>query len=74
MLELERTVTKLQGEIEANENRLRSRREQERKAQAKTGRNVIIAPQDGVVMNLRFHTVGGVVQPGGEILNLRSRA
>jgi multidrug efflux pump subunit AcrA (membrane-fusion protein) len=70
MLELERTVTKLKGEIEANENRLRSLREQERKAQAKTRRNVITAPQDGVVMNLRFHTVGGVIPPGGEILDL----
>ena len=70
LLDLERTVTQLKGQIAANENRLLSLREQERKAKAKTGRNVITAPQDGVVMNLRFHTVGGVVSPGGEILDL----
>lgn len=33
-------------------------------------RNSITAPQDGVVMNLRFHTVGGVVSPGAEILDI----
>jgi HlyD family secretion protein/epimerase transport system membrane fusion protein len=70
LLDLERTVTQLNGQIAANEQRLLSLREQERKAQAKTDRNVITAPQDGVVMNVRFHTVGGVVPPGGEILDL----
>jgi multidrug efflux pump subunit AcrA (membrane-fusion protein) len=70
MLQIERTVTELKGEIAAKEHRLGSLHEQERKALAKTGRNVVTAPQDGVVMNLRIHTVGGVVQPGGEILDL----
>jgi HlyD family secretion protein/epimerase transport system membrane fusion protein len=68
--ELERTVVKMKGDIEANESRLTSLREQQAKAQAKTARNVVTAPQDGVVMNLRTHTLGGVVAPGGDILDL----
>ena len=65
LFELERTVARMKGDIAANENRLWSLREQERKAQAKTERNAVTAPQDGVVMNLRIHTPGGVVAPGG---------
>jgi len=41
LLDLERTVTQLKGQIAANEKRLLSLREQERKAQAKTDRNGI---------------------------------
>jgi len=33
-------------------------------------RIVIIAPQSGVVTGLKFHTVGGVVGPGAELLNI----
>ena len=51
IFELERTVLKMKGDIEANENRLSSLREQQAKARAKTERNVVTAPQDGVVMN-----------------------
>ena len=70
IFELERTVVKMKGDIEANESRLTSLREQQAKAQAKTARNVVTAPQDGVVINLRTHTLGGVVAPGGDILDL----
>ncbi|MGH9425657.1 MAG: HlyD family efflux transporter periplasmic adaptor subunit, partial [Terriglobia bacterium] len=70
LFELERTIAKMKGDIEANKNRLLSLREQELKARAKAGRNVVTAPQDGVVMNLRIHTSGGVIKPGGEILDL----
>ena len=51
IFELERTVVKMKGDVEANESRLTSLREQQAKAQAKTARNVVTAPQDGVVMN-----------------------
>ena len=70
LFELERTVAKLRGDIAANENRLWGLREEERKARAKTERNAVTAPQDGVVMNLRIHTPGGVIPPGGSILDL----
>lgn len=70
LLELERAASKLNGDIEANKNRVLSLREQERKVQTKIGRNVVTAPQDGVVMGLRFHTPGGVIKPGDEILDL----
>ena len=70
LFELERTLAKLRGDIAANENRLWGLRQDERKAQAKIERNAVTAPQDGVVMNLRIHTAGGVVPPGGSILDL----
>ena len=70
LFELSRTVTKMKGEIAANENRLWALREQEHKALAKAERNSVTAPQDGVVMNLRIHTPGGVIAPGGAILDL----
>jgi multidrug efflux pump subunit AcrA (membrane-fusion protein) len=70
LFELQRTLTKLRGDIAANENRLWGLREEERKARAKTERNAVTAPQDGVVMNLRIHTPGGVIPPGGSILDL----
>ena len=70
LFDTQRAVAKMKGDIAANENRLLSLREQERKAQTKIERNAVTAPQDGVVMNLRVHTAGGVVAPGGEILDL----
>jgi len=70
LFELERAVTKMKGDIAANEDRLWSLREQKQKAQAKIERNVVIAPQDGTVMNLRIHTLGGVIPPGGAIFDL----
>lgn len=70
LFELERTMFKMKGDIEANESRLSSLREQQRKAWLKTERNVVTAPQDGIVMNLRTHTLGGVIPPGGDVLDL----
>lgn len=40
------------------------------KAAAKLGRREVLAPEDGVVMNLRYFTIGAVVPPGGPILDL----
>jgi len=70
LFELERAVARMKGDISANENRLLSLREQERKAKAKAERNIVTAPQEGVVMNLRVHTVGGVIAPGASILDI----
>ncbi len=40
------------------------------KTSARAERRDILAPEDGVVMNLRYFTPGGVVAPGGDILDL----
>lgn len=39
-------------------------------ARAKLGRRQVTAPIGGTVFDLRYHTVGGVVQPGTEILQI----
>jgi HlyD family secretion protein/epimerase transport system membrane fusion protein len=70
LFELRRQASKLAGDIAANQSRLLALREQERKATARASRGEITAPQAGVVMNLRVHTPGGVVPPGGEILDI----
>jgi HlyD family secretion protein/epimerase transport system membrane fusion protein len=41
-----------------------------RKFVAKAGRTDVVAPQDGTVLNMKFFTVGGVIAPGGAILDL----
>ena len=33
-------------------------------------RTIIRAPQDGIINNLKFHTKGGVIAPGGEIMEI----
>lgn len=70
LFDVERAVFKLQGDIAANEKRLWGMREEEQKARAKVARSSIVAPQDGVVMNLKVHTPGGVVPPGGSLLDI----
>jgi HlyD family type I secretion membrane fusion protein len=44
--------------------------EQLRKFEAKAGRTDVVAPEDGAILNMNFFTVGGVVPPGGVILDL----
>ena len=39
-------------------------------ASVRLTRREVVAPQAGTVLNLRYHTLGGVVPPGGEILDL----
>jgi len=70
LFDVERTVFKLKGDIAANEKRLWGMREQEQKARTKAARNSVVAPQDGVIMNLKVHTPGGVVPPGGTLLDI----
>lgn len=40
------------------------------KSAAQVGRKDIVAPQDGVVVNLRHFTPGGVIAPGADVLDL----
>lgn len=39
-------------------------------AQDRLARTAVVAPQDGVIADLRVHTPGGVVQPGEPLLDL----
>jgi HlyD family secretion protein len=68
LLELEREATKLKGDIVANKSRLDGLYEQARKAEAKVRRENVTAPLDGVVMDLRVHTRGGVIGAGDVIM------
>src|SRR3546814_11109307 len=39
-------------------------------ARVKIGRRQVVAPIDGTVLRLRYHTIGGAVEPDEEILEL----
>src|SRR3546814_17370606 len=39
-------------------------------ARVKIGRRQVVAPIDGTVLRLRYHTIGGVVEPADEILEI----
>jgi HlyD family type I secretion membrane fusion protein len=39
-------------------------------ASAKLSRRDVLAPQGGTVLDLRYHTIGGVVPPGGDIMDI----
>lgn len=55
------------GEVQARiadlEERLRAMRD-------RADRTVIRAPNAGIIVNMRVHTVGGVVPPGGELMDI----
>jgi HlyD family type I secretion membrane fusion protein len=40
------------------------------KSDAQVGRKDLVAPQDGVVVNSRYFTPGGVIAPGAEIMDI----
>ena len=44
--------------------------ERMRAAESKLRRTEIVAPKDGVVVNLRYFTTGGVIEPGAPILDI----
>ena len=66
--ELKRTQVRVKGDIASNESKLSSLHEQEKKALAKVNRNVIVSPQDGMIMGLKIHTPGGVITPAEVIM------
>jgi multidrug efflux pump subunit AcrA (membrane-fusion protein) len=55
------------SEIEAAESAVRERRTV---ALQRLARIRVVAPQDGIVNNLKYATLGGVIPPGGVILDL----
>ncbi len=34
------------------------------------GRRTVVAPEDGTILSMRYHTIGGVVPPNGEIMTM----
>ncbi|SLN68869.1 HlyD family type I secretion periplasmic adaptor subunit [Oceanibacterium hippocampi] len=61
--EIAETLRALQTDISSEEERLAS-------AEDILKRQVILAPESGVVANLRFYTTGGVIRPGEAVLDL----
>lgn len=53
-----------------NQSQLTDLQEQLRAAQDVESRTVIRAPQSGVVTGLKYHTIGGVIQPGAPIMDI----
>lgn len=70
LFDIERAVSKLKGDIAANEKRLVAMRAEAQNARAKVARKTVVAPQTGVIMNLQAHTLGGVITPGGTIADI----
>lgn len=64
--ELSRALQK-KAELEASE---ASARERRTVALQRLERSRIVAPEGGVVNNLKYATIGGVIQPGGPILDI----
>jgi HlyD family secretion protein len=58
------------SELRQSEVELAELSERLRIAEARLTRTEIIAPQDGIVLNLRYFTAGGVVEPGAAILDI----
>lgn len=63
MTEVVKELGEVQSQIADLEERFRSLTD-------RVERSIVRAPTDGTVVNLHFHTLGGVVPPGGELLDL----
>jgi HlyD family secretion protein len=58
------------AELREVEDALAKLSEEMRMAEARLGRTEILAPQDGLVLDLRYFTTGGVIEPGAPILDI----
>lgn len=63
MNEVVASLGDVQSEVADLEERLRAHRD-------RVERTVVRSPTDGTVVELKYHTVGGVVPPGGEIMDI----
>lgn len=61
---------KIINEMKENQEQIDDIRERLRVAEDVSKRNVIKAPVSGIITGLKHHTIGGVIAPGGEILNI----
>lgn len=65
--ELQREVAKELGEVQAS---LFELREKIQSLENTVARTVVRAPEPGMVLGLSVHTLGGVIEPGGKILDI----
>lgn len=85
VLRMQRTVADLQGQISTQQNTYLSELQTEyarieeelvtaeqalMQRQSSLERTQLTAPTDGIVVNVRFTTVGGVIRPGEEVLQI----
>lgn len=63
-------LREVEAELADIEKRLPGLRDSFNAAKDVLAKTEIKAPEDGVVMGLRFHTIGGVIQPGHPILEI----
>jgi HlyD family type I secretion membrane fusion protein len=66
-------VEKAALELREVETQLAQVEERLAEASVKLGRRDVMAPQGGTVLNLHYHTLGGVVPPGNDILDIVPR-
>jgi HlyD family secretion protein len=57
-------------ELRQVQDKIAELRERSRAADSVLGRTTVTAPLDGIVMNLKYHTVGGTVQPYAPIMDM----
>jgi HlyD family secretion protein len=57
-------------ELRQVQDKIAELRERSRAADSVLGRTTVTAPLDGIVMNLKYHTIGGTVQPYAPIMEL----
>jgi HlyD family secretion protein/epimerase transport system membrane fusion protein len=57
-------------ELRQVQDKIAELRERSRAAENVLGRTTVVAPLDGIVMNLKYHTIGGTVQPYAPILDM----
>lgn len=71
MLELRNQYKqKAVDELEASASKVQELLERIRPYEDAKVRRMIVAPEDGVVVNLRIHTTGGVISPGEPVLDI----
>ena len=64
------TKNEILAELQEVEINISDLREQLTSARDILKRTIIKSPISGIVMNIKFHTIGAVVQPGADILNI----
>lgn len=63
-------ITDVVKELRETQTQLAVIREKMKAATDILDRIMIVAPQNGVIHDLKFHTIGGVIPPGGAILDI----
>lgn len=63
-------LSEVGNEMKQTQDQIADLEERKKAADDILNRSTIVSQQEGTVMNLRFHTVGGVVQPGTPIMEI----